>query len=160
MNRWSSVLLIACPVPNLPTYFPVVVVPGQYIAVPYSVFQTKINSAARYAVNNTWCSVRLCRNNKSWVHKNSPGNSMTPENRAAYWRANLRLVTGCMLVWFICSYGFGVLFVEQLNAIRVGGFKLGFWFAQQGSIYVFVALIFFYAWRMNKMDRKYDVHED
>jgi putative solute:sodium symporter small subunit len=85
---------------------------------------------------------------------------MTPENRAAYWRANLRLVTGCMLVWFICSYGFGILFVDQLNAVRIGGFRLGFWFAQQGSIYIFVALIFFYAWRMNKMDRKYDVHED
>ncbi len=85
---------------------------------------------------------------------------MTPENRAAYWRANLRLVTGCMLVWFICSYGFGILLVEQLNTVRIGGFKLGFWFAQQGSIYVFVALIFFYAWRMNKMDRQYDVHED
>lgn len=64
-----------------------------------------------------------------------------------------------MIVWFVCSYGFGILLVEQLNGIRLGGFKLGFWFAQQGSIYVFVALIFFYAWRMNKMDLKYDVHE-
>ena len=85
---------------------------------------------------------------------------MTPENRAAYWRANLRLLAGCMAVWFICSYGFGILLVDQLNAIQLGGFKLGFWFAQQGAIYVFVALIFFYAWRMNKLDRKYDVHED
>jgi putative solute:sodium symporter small subunit len=85
---------------------------------------------------------------------------MTPENRAAYWRANLRLVAFCMAIWFLCSYGFGILLVEQLDTIRIGGFKLGFWFAQQGSIYVFVLLIFFYAWRMNKMDRKYDVHED
>ncbi len=85
---------------------------------------------------------------------------MTPENRAAYWRANLRLLAGCMAVWFICSYGFGILLVDQLNAIQLGGFKLGFWFAQQGAIYVFVGLIFFYAWRMNKLDRKYDVHED
>ena len=85
---------------------------------------------------------------------------MTPENRKAYWQANLRLVVGCLVVWFACSYGFGVLLVEQLNTIRVGGFKLGFWFAQQGSIYTFVVLIFFYAWRMNLMDRKYDVHED
>ncbi len=84
---------------------------------------------------------------------------MTPEKRAAYWRANLKLVAGCMLVWFIVSYGFGVLLVEQLNSIRIGGFKMGFWFAQQGSIYVFVLLIFFYAWRMNKLDLKYDVHE-
>jgi len=85
---------------------------------------------------------------------------MTPENRAAYWRANLRLLAGCMMVWFVCSYGFGILLVEPLNAIRLGGFKLGFWFAQQGAIYIFVALIFFYAWRMNRLDRKYDVHED
>ena len=85
---------------------------------------------------------------------------MTPENRSAYWRANLRLVTSCMFVWFICSYGFGILFVEQLNRVRIGGVKLGFWFAPQEPIYVFVALIFFYAWRMNKLDRKYDVHED
>lgn len=85
---------------------------------------------------------------------------MTPENRNAYWRANLRLLAGCMIVWFVCSYGFGVLFVDYFNQFRLGGFQLGFWFAQQGSIYIFVALIFFYAWRMNKMDQKYDVHED
>ena len=85
---------------------------------------------------------------------------MTPENRKAYWKANLRLVLGCLVVWFACSYLFGILLVEQLNAIRLGGFKLGFWFAQQGSIYTFVALIFFYAWRMNLLDRRYDVHED
>ena len=88
------------------------------------------------------------------------GDSVTPENRAAYWRANLRLVAGCMVVWFICSYGFGILLVDRLNEIRVGGFPLGFWFAQQGSIYVFVGLIFFYAWRMNRIDQKYDVHEE
>lgn len=85
---------------------------------------------------------------------------MTPENRAAYWKANLRLLAGCMLVWFLCSFGFGILLVEPLNSIRLGGFKLGFWFAQQGAIYVFVALIFFYAWRMNALDQKFDVHED
>jgi putative solute:sodium symporter small subunit len=80
--------------------------------------------------------------------------------RHAYWRANLRLVATCLIVWFACSYGFGILFVDALNSIRVGGFKLGFWFAQQGSIYVFVLLIFFYAWRMNRLDRRFDVHED
>ena len=85
---------------------------------------------------------------------------MTPENRKAYWKANLRPLFGCMIVWFICSYGFGILLVDQLNSIRIGGFKLGFWFAQQGSIYTFVVLIFFYAWRMNKLDRKFNVHED
>jgi len=65
-----------------------------------------------------------------------------------------------MIIWFVCSYVFGILLVERMNAVRIGGFKLGFWFAQQGSIYIFVLLIFFYAWRMNKIDRKYDVHED
>ncbi len=85
---------------------------------------------------------------------------MDRQNRLAYWRANLRLVAVCLAIWFLCSYGFGVLLLEPLNNIRIGGFKLGFWFAQQGSIYVFVALIFFYAWRMNKIDRKFDVHED
>ena len=85
---------------------------------------------------------------------------MTPENRADYWRANLQLVLGCLIVWFICSYGFGLFMVDILNNFRLGGFQLGFWFAQQGSIYIFVGLIFFYAWRMNKLDQKYDVHED
>lgn len=85
---------------------------------------------------------------------------MKPEQRAAYWRANLRILAVCMAIWFVVSYGFGILFVEQLNRITIGGFPLGFWFAQQGSIYVFVLLIFFYAWRMNKVDQKYDVHED
>ncbi|MGI9220510.1 MAG: DUF4212 domain-containing protein [Woeseiaceae bacterium] len=85
---------------------------------------------------------------------------MSSENRLAYWRANLRLVAACLIVWFVCSYGFGIFLVEELNQIRMGGFKLGFWFAQQGSIYIFVALIFFYAWRMNKLDQKFDVHED
>jgi len=85
---------------------------------------------------------------------------MHSENRLAYWRANLRLVALCLIVWFVCSYGFGILFVEQLNRVRFGGFQLGFWFAQQGSIYIFVALIFFYAWRMNRIDRQFDVHED
>lgn len=81
------------------------------------------------------------------------------ENRMAYWRANLRLVALCLFVWFVCSYGFGVLFVEQMNRIRIGGFQLGFWFAQQGSIYVFVILIFVYVWLMNRLDRKYELDE-
>jgi putative solute:sodium symporter small subunit len=86
--------------------------------------------------------------------------NMQRDNRLAYWRANLRLVAICLAIWFLCSYVFGILLVEELNAIRIGGFQLGFWFAQQGSIYVFVVLIFFYAWRMNKIDKKFDVHED
>ena len=82
------------------------------------------------------------------------------KSRQDYWKANLRLVGGCLAVWFVVSYLFGILLVEQLNAISIGGYRLGFWFAQQGSIYLFVALIFFYAWRMNKLDRQFDVHED
>ncbi len=82
------------------------------------------------------------------------------QSRQAYWKANLRLVTICLAIWFVVSYVFGILLVDQLNAIPLGGYKLGFWFAQQGSIYVFVVLIFFYAWRMNKLDRQFDVHED
>ena len=85
---------------------------------------------------------------------------MRIQNRMAYWRANLRLMAICLSIWFVCSFGFGILLVEQMNTIRLGGFQLGFWFAQQGSILVFVVLIFFYAWRMNRIDRKYDVHED
>lgn len=86
---------------------------------------------------------------------------MTPDRSPqAYWRANLKLVAWCLVIWFIVSYGFGILLVEPLNRIQLGGFKLGFWFAQQGSIFVFLALIFFYAWRMNVLDRRFDVHEE
>ena len=81
-------------------------------------------------------------------------------DREAYWKANIRLVAGSLVVWFIVSFGFGIILAEQLNSISLGGYKLGFWFAQQGSIYTFVFLIFFYAWRMNKLDRKFNVHED
>lgn len=81
-------------------------------------------------------------------------------DRQAYWRENLRLVAGCLFVWFLVSYGFGILLVDVMNKIPLGGYKLGFWFAQQGSMYIFVALIFFYVARMNKLDRKYNVQED
>ena len=80
--------------------------------------------------------------------------------RKSYWKANLRLVSLCLAIWFVVSYLFGIVLVEPLNKIPLGGYKLGFWFAQQGSIYVFVALIFFYAKRMDKLDREFDVHED
>lgn len=76
-----------------------------------------------------------------------------------YWKANIRLVLICLAIWFIVSFGLGVLFVDQLNQIRLGAFKLGFWFAQQGSIYSFLALIFFYVNRMNKLDKKYNVQD-
>jgi putative solute:sodium symporter small subunit len=76
-----------------------------------------------------------------------------------YWRANLKLLGSLLAVWFIVSFGFGILLEEPLNAIPFFGFKLGFWFAQQGSIYVFVALIFIYARKMKQLDLEHDVHD-
>jgi len=81
------------------------------------------------------------------------------ENRKAYWQANLRLTLVLLCIWFLISYLCGIVFVEELNAIRIGGYKLGFWFAQQGSMYGFVVIIFVYARRMAVLDRKYDLHE-
>jgi len=85
---------------------------------------------------------------------------MTPENRKAYWQRNLKVLLSLLAVWFVVSYGFGILLVDWLDQFRIAGFKLGFWFAQQGSIYVFVILIFVYVGIMNKIDREFDVHED
>jgi putative solute:sodium symporter small subunit len=76
-------------------------------------------------------------------------------NDLAYWRANLRLVAVCLAIWFTVSFGCGILLADVLNRFEFFGFKLGFWFAQQGSIYVFLLLIFFYAWRMNALDRRF-----
>ena len=81
-------------------------------------------------------------------------------NKRTYWQENLRVVAFCLAIWFVVSFGFGILLVDELNRVQIGGFKLGFWFAQQGSIYVFVALIFFYAWRISVIDRKHGVDED
>ena len=81
-------------------------------------------------------------------------------NLKEYWKKNISYVLILLSIWFTVSYGFGILLVEQLNEIRVGGFKLGFWFAQQGSIYVFVILIFVYVWLMNRLDKKYNVEEE
>jgi putative solute:sodium symporter small subunit len=84
----------------------------------------------------------------------------TPENRLAHWRANLRLITCLLCIWAFVSFGCSIFFVDQLDKFKIGGFKLGFWMAQQGSIYVFVVLIAFYAWRMNRIDREHNVHEE
>ena len=73
-----------------------------------------------------------------------------------YWRLNLCYLAVLLLVWFLASLGCGVLFVDWLDQYRLGGFKLGFWFAQQGSIYIFVAIIFVYVWLMNRLERKRD----
>ncbi len=77
----------------------------------------------------------------------------------AYWAANVRIIIICLIIWTIASYGFGILLRPMLSGIAIGGTDLGFWFAQQGSILVFLALIFFYAWRMNKLDREHGVDE-
>lgn len=82
---------------------------------------------------------------------------MTSKNHRAYWKTNLRYLAILLSIWFTVSYLFGIIFVDQLNTIRVGGFKLGFWFAQQGSIYVFVLLIFVYIRLMNKLDKKHNL---
>ena len=81
------------------------------------------------------------------------------ERRKAYWRANLRILAILMSIWFVVSFGCGILFVEPLNQFKLSGFKFGFWMAQQGSIYVFVALIFVYVQQMNKLDRKFNFQD-
>lgn len=77
-----------------------------------------------------------------------------------YWQANIRLIVFCLSIWFLVSFGCGIIFVEALNQFQFGGYKLGFWFAQQGSIFSFVLLIFFYAYKINKLDQKFGVDED
>tara|TARA_Y100001970_G_C14243311_1_gene866283 strand:+ start:583 stop:837 length:255 start_codon:yes stop_codon:yes gene_type:complete len=79
------------------------------------------------------------------------------DNENSYWHQNIMLIAKCLSIWFIVSYGFGIIFVEYLNTIRIGGYKLGFWFAQQGSIYTFVMLIFYYAHQIGKIDKEYGV---
>ena len=78
-------------------------------------------------------------------------------NKKTYWSENIILITKCLVIWFIVSYGFSIIFVEYLNNIRIGGYKLGFWFAQQGSIYSFVLLIFYYVYEIGRIDKRYGV---
>lgn len=84
---------------------------------------------------------------------------MSGKDLKKYWQENLTYLFILLGIWFLVSYGAGILFVNELNTIRLGGFKLGFWFAQQGSIYVFIVLIVVYVRLMNKLDKKYDVNE-
>ena len=86
--------------------------------------------------------------------------SGTSYDAEQYWKANLRLIFGSLIIWALVSYGFAILLRPMLAGIPVGGTDLGFWFAQQGSILTFIALIFFYAWRMNKIDEQFGVHEE
>jgi putative solute:sodium symporter small subunit len=84
---------------------------------------------------------------------------VTPEKRKAYWQANVRMLIVLLIIWFVVSYGLGIILVEPLNSIMLGGYPLGFWFAQQGAIYAFLVLIFIYAAMMNRLDKKFDVDE-
>jgi len=84
---------------------------------------------------------------------------MESENKKKYWKENLRYLTILLSIWFLVSFVFGIILVEELNMIRFGGFKLGFWFAQQGAIYVFVILIFVYIKLMNRLDKKFGFNE-
>lgn len=79
---------------------------------------------------------------------------------SGYWKANVRLILICLFIWALCSYGFAILLRPALSGISVGGTDLGFWFAQQGSILTFIFLIFFYAWRMNKLDKQFGLEEE
>ncbi len=82
------------------------------------------------------------------------------EQAAQYWRRNLSLMIKLLVVWFIVSFGFGIILVDVLNQFTIGGYKLGFWFAQQGSIYTFVILIFYYSKKMAALDKEFDVEQD
>ena len=82
---------------------------------------------------------------------------MEMTNQKKYWKENLKYIAILLTIWFVVSFGFGILLVEEMNTIKIGGFKLGFWFAQQGSIYVFVILIFVYILLMNKLDKKFNL---
>ena len=81
-------------------------------------------------------------------------------NSSDYWKTVLSLLTKIMIIWFLVSFGAGILFAPALNSISLGGYPLGFWFAHQGSIYIFIALIFYYAKKMGHIDRQFDVHEE
>ena len=83
----------------------------------------------------------------------------TTEAEGAYWRENIRLLVSLMAIWFVASFGCGILFRDWLDQFSLGGYPLGFWFAQQGSIYIFIALIFFYVFRMKAIERKYDLDD-
>lgn len=85
---------------------------------------------------------------------------MSDNSREEYWRRNVKLITICMVIWFVVSFGFGIILKDALNVISLGGYKLGFWFAQQGSIYVFVVLIFVYSKLIGNLDKEFGVEED
>jgi putative solute:sodium symporter small subunit len=94
------------------------------------------------------------------THYKETAMAFESEDRAkAYWDKNVKLMLSLLAVWFLVSFGCGILFVDVLNQIQIGGYKLGFWFAQQGAIYAFLAIIFYYAWKMRQIDREFNVDE-
>ena len=93
-------------------------------------------------------------------HDHNDQKTLTEQNARDYWQANLSLLAKLLLVWFAVSFGCGILLVDWLDQFTLFGFKLGFWFAQQGAIYVFVALIFIYAWRIQIIERQFGVDDD
>ncbi len=86
--------------------------------------------------------------------------SLTEEQAKEYWRRNVSLMVKLMVIWFVVSFGCGILLVDFLNQFQIGGYKLGFWFAQQGAIYTFVVLIFYYAKKMAALDAEFGVEEE
>lgn len=88
------------------------------------------------------------------------GSTSKNDSGEKYWQRVLGLLSAILLIWFIVSFGFGILFASSLNGIKLGGYPMGFWFANQGSIYIFILLIFLYAWQMGKLDEEFNVHED
>ncbi|WCN10311.1 DUF4212 domain-containing protein [Marinomonas mediterranea] len=98
-----------------------------------------------------------------FLHKNNKrGTNVSDhtENQENYWRANVRLIAGCLIIWALVSYGGGMIFRPLLSGIPVGGTDLGFWFAQQGSIITFILITFFYAWKMNQLDKEFGLDEE
>ncbi|MFT5385878.1 MAG: putative solute:sodium symporter small subunit [Saprospiraceae bacterium] len=85
---------------------------------------------------------------------------MKDQDLSRYWKKNIQYVSILLTIWFICSFGMGIIFVEPLNTIKIGGFPFGFWMAQQGAIYIFVVLIFVYVYLMNRLDKEFGVEED
>ena len=90
------------------------------------------------------------------MSQNLPNETKSNKRKSLYWRANIKLLKILLSIWFLVSFGFGIVLVDWLDQFSFFGFKLGFWFAQQGSIYVFVILIFIYSWRMNILDKEYN----
>jgi len=102
-------------------------------------------------------SIKFLLKNLLNFYINFKNNIMDKNIAKKYWRENLKYLVILLSIWFTVSFGFGILLIDELNQFKIGGFKLGFWFAQQGSIYVFVFLIFIYIYLMNRLDKKYNL---